>query len=75
MDGTDIVLDVVDELYGQDVVLRAVACFQSQTSTRNIPDIFLLYILHKYAQILEEMEMIAVPITVRYFLCLLACVS
>ena len=55
--------------------LRAVACFHSQTSTRNIPDIFLLYILHKCAQILEEMEMIAVPITVRYFLCLLACVS
>ena len=47
LDGINIVLDVMDESDGQDVE-TGLAFFLSQTPTRDITDIFLLYNRQKY---------------------------
>ena len=47
LDGMNTVLDVIDEADGQDVE-TGLAFFLSQTPTRDITDIFLLYNRQKY---------------------------
>ena len=64
-------MDIVVEMWK----LRAGAFFQSQAPTRDILDIFLLYTLQKYVHGHWQMKVLAVPSSVRYFLCLLTCVS